>query len=463
MGYSLMLLLPILSLVGICILKNMFRSTARSLTSLILVALAALLAVPLVAGVADRTADTVCSLILENTAESGETYGALLAADLPLAEPTVRALLSSAMALLLFPLVFVVARLLLCLISLPIRRLLPDGLMDRGRSKWMAALLGLVCGLLIAVLCFSPALTLVRGFSAGVGTAEKRTADVASAGENDTLRSLYDFRDKALLPLEANPVSPLLSGAGRPFCSLLGRRPVKDTEGCGNAATDIAPWTEAVFCTEMLTAEDSETLAAGLEALADATDRSDSLAALCAQATFRLSKAWLAGESYLGISAPGDGALGKMAREMLLSDFDDVTPETVGEHLRRLAESLRNLEEIEQDPSGAGLEMILKRLADGAGEEGVLKDAVLTGMIEAARAVGAEELCRAIGEQTGEMPDAEAQAHLQDWLTNLPDTAGDEAAMTAELIRLGDDFGFTLEEETARLAAECLARLYYGD
>ena len=110
--------------------------------------------------------------------------------------------------------------------------------------------------------------------------------------------------------------------------------------------------------------------------------------------------------------------------------------------------------------TGTELVTLLTRLADGAENTDPLLDEVMKGWMEVVHTVGAQEIGELICEQTGAAPDADAVAHLDEWLTTLPELAKDEEAMTDYLMQISEDFGLSLDEETARLAATCLERLY---
>jgi hypothetical protein len=439
-----------LIVLGICILKNLFRPVMRSGMQL----LVALTCIP----VALLLAKVISAALVENviailTAESGALAGMIdlqmvqtLFADIPSAQGAIAAFAQALVA----PFAFVIIYFLLWIVigitvGIVARALEKGGVKPfTYKNKAIGAAAGAVCGVVLLVVYLVPLIGLT-----GIAV------DVLDSGVLDEAVEISAEDRQAIDEIVNTPALsvPRTLGSKALFASLTGSRwngeKFSLTAELDNACTLVSV---ALPLLDKPVAEyDESDIAIIQEKLPEAFENSSLLRVLGAEAISGISRAWLQGETFLTMEKPEMEGVTAVAVDSALVLFVDTTKDTIVEDIRGLTPLLSAALAVTKLEQGGSFADIADTLASAASTPEIKSLVMSVGVSVVAKELGLYENKKEIGDAYNE------------GLALLSQTELTEEELRQEIKTLNDKYAVSMtEEEVTALAAALIAHPYTG-
>ncbi len=308
----------------VCVLKSMSRTVFKSGVSLLVILLSLALSMLLARMVG---AEVVKFIIQSGMIE----FPAELFTELPSSEELILGLSSIIVAPLLFAPIFLVLRLFFSILGAIVVSIVSGNMAGKPfvtfKSKPIGAAIGLVCGVLLCVIYFTP----IAGY----------TGLVSSVGEKGFLTEGSDMLQEGLTEEEYAQLDEILQMPVFSITRTLGGNVLFDEISTTKMmGTKVCLTKEMVsFCDIFVSinpliskdiADWGENEVSAIEdGIPNALENSALLRILVAEVLSGASNAWLEGDTFLGTEKPPMGELFEPAIDSILKSFQNSTPETV--------------------------------------------------------------------------------------------------------------------------------------
>lgn len=323
------------AILAICVLTNMRRSVLRGCVTLgaavIALPVAVLLTKLLVGGMASGAARVVNPSLLEELAEALPSFEQALPA-------IVRIAAAPGMYLIVFILVYALLAVAAWLICRAIEKKKPEGVKN---SKPIGAVVGAVLGFVLIIGCFAPIASYASVMPATLEALEA-VENVLSGNEEQTIVSDVANAQK----LADTPILKVVRALGGDL-TVDAVTAVKINGEKTNFSTEagtlgvLGKSANAFVGAAIVDYTDEQGKA--IEEFATVVEPTVLARVLGAESLSAVSRAWLNGETFLGIAQPDKGAVSNAAYLVLMQQAQHMTAENMEQDVRALGNTLMNI------------------------------------------------------------------------------------------------------------------------